>query len=137
MCSDRIKAGKSTACAEACPVQATVFGDRDALIAEAWNRIRGDSSYVPRIYGLEELGGGSVLFVSDVPFEKLGFKPAPTGNQPMPTLTASALGDSPKVVIMGGTILSALYWVTQRRREVALAEAEEKATIDKIKGERS
>ena len=36
------------------------------------------------------------------------------------------MGDSPKVVIMGGTILSALYWVTQRRREVALAEAEEK-----------
>ena len=61
--------------------------------------------------------------MSDVPFEKLGFKPAPTGNQPVPTLTASALGDSPKVVIMGGTILSALYWVTQRRREVALAES--------------
>ena len=89
-------------------MQATVFGNRDDLITEAWNRIRGDSSYVPQIYGVEELGGGSVLFVSDVPFEKLGFKPAPTGNQPMPTLTASALGDSPKVVIMGGTILSAL-----------------------------
>jgi hypothetical protein len=55
----------------------------------------------------------------------------------MPTLTESALGDSPKVVIMGGTILSALYWVTQRRRDVALAEAQEKATIDRIKGERS
>ena len=38
---------------------------------------------------------------------------------------------------MGGTILSALYWVTQRRREVALAEAEEKAAINKIKEERS
>jgi len=137
MCIDRVKAGKQTACAEACPVQATIFGNRDALINEAWNRIRSDSSYIPHIYGVEELGGGCVLFVSDVPFEKLGFKPAPTGNQAMPTLTASALGDSPKVVIMGGTILSALYWVTQRRREVALAEAEEKAAINKIKGERS
>ena len=55
----------------------------------------------------------------------------------MPTLTANALGDSPKVVIMGGTILSALYWVTQRRREVALAEGEEAAAINQIKGERS
>jgi hypothetical protein len=55
----------------------------------------------------------------------------------MPSLTESALGDSPKVVIMGGTILSALYWVTQRRREVALAEAEEKSAINRIKGERS
>src|ERR1035437_7400278 len=104
MCSDRVEAGKSTACAESRPGGGSIFGNRDSLIAEAWNRIRGDSSYVPRIYGLEELGGRSVLFVSDVPFEKLGFKPAPTGNQPMPTLTASALGDSPKVVIMGGTI---------------------------------
>ena len=78
-----------------------------------------------------------MLFISDVPFEKLGFKPSPNGNQPMPALTASALGDSPKVVIMGGTILSALYWVTQRRREVALAEAEEQSAINKIKGERS
>ncbi|MGC2110507.1 MAG: 4Fe-4S dicluster domain-containing protein [Candidatus Korobacteraceae bacterium] len=137
MCSERVKAGKPTACAEACPVQATVFGNRDELINEAWGRIRSDSSYVPRIWGMEELGGCNVLFVSDVPFEKLGFKPSPTGNQAMPTLTSSALGDSPKVVIMGGTILSALYWVTQRRREVALAEAEEKAAISKIKEERS
>jgi len=137
MCSDRIKTGGQPACVEACPAQASIFGNRDEMIAEAWNRIRTDSSYVPRIYGLEEAGGTCVLFVSDVPFEKLGLKAAPTGNQPMPTLTASALGDSPKVVIMGGTILSALYWVTQRRREVALAEAEEKATINKIKGEGS
>jgi formate dehydrogenase iron-sulfur subunit len=137
LCVDRVKAGRPTACAEACPVQATVFGNRDELINEAWTRIRSDSSYVPHIYGIEEGGGGCVLFVSDVPFEKLGFKRAPSGTQPMPTLTASALGDSPKVVIMGGTILSALYWVTQRRREVALAEAEEKSAINKIKGERS
>ena len=31
LCSERIKAGKSTACAEACPVQATIFGNRDEL----------------------------------------------------------------------------------------------------------
>jgi len=122
----------------ACPVEAGIFGDRDQLIAEAWNRIRSDSSYVPRIYGSEEAGGGSVLlFVSDVEFEKLGFNPVPTGSQPVPTLTAAAMGDSPKVVIMGGTILSALYWITQRRRDIALAAAEEKAAINRIKGERS
>ena len=76
-----------------------------------------------------------MLFISDVAFEKLGFKPFPTGNQPMPTLTEAALGDSPKVVIMGGTILSALYWITQRRREVALTES--KPALTKTKGDRS
>jgi hypothetical protein len=36
---------------------------------------------------------------------------------------------------MGGAILSALYWITQRRREVALAEATERVTINRIKNE--
>jgi formate dehydrogenase iron-sulfur subunit len=134
LCAERVTKGGTPACVEACPAQASVFGDRDALINEAWARIRGDSSHVPHIYGVEEAGGSTVLFISDVPFERLGMKPAPSGNQPMPTLTASALGDSPKVVIMGGTILSALYWVTQRRREVALAEAGEKSGSDKKEG---
>jgi len=137
MCSERVKAGGQPACTEACPVQASVFGDRDELIAEAWNRIRSDSSYVLRIYGIQEAGGGSVLFISDVEFEKIGFKPLPTGTQPVPTLTAAAMGDSPKVVVIGGTILSALYWVTQRRREVALAEAEDKHAITRMKNERN
>ena len=56
-----------------------MFGNRDELIAEAWRRIRSDASYVPQVYGVEEAGGGCVLFVSDVAFDKLGLKPAPTG----------------------------------------------------------
>jgi len=137
LCAERVKLGGQPACTEACPAQASVFGNRDELIAEAWQRIRSDSSYVPHIYGLEEAGGGSVFFVSDVPFEKLGFKAAPTGNRPVPSLTTAALGDSPKVVIMGGSILSALYWVTQRRREVALAEAAEQSSGRNTKDRRS
>jgi formate dehydrogenase iron-sulfur subunit len=128
MCAERVSTGGQPACTEACPVQASIFGNRDELIAEAWNRIRSDSSYVPRIYGMQEAGGGSVFFISDVEFEKLGFKPLPTGTQPVPTLSAAAMSDSPKVVVIGGTILSALYWITQRRHDVALAEAAQRPT---------
>ena len=78
-----------------------------------------------RIYGEQEAGGTSVFFISDVPFEKLGFVAAP--QQPMPVLTANALGDVPTVVLVGGAMLSGVYWITQRRREVALADAKEKA----------
>src|SRR3974390_2487848 len=137
LCSERLKAGGQPACTEACPVQASVFGDRNQLIADAWERIRSDASYVPQIYGLQEAGGGVVLFASEVDFENLVSKPLPTGNQPVPSLTASALGDSPKVVIMGGTILSALYWITQRRREDALAESAGKSGVNQSNEERN
>ncbi len=125
MCAARIGSGGKPACVEACPVEASVFGDREALLNEAWSRIRSDSAYVPRIYGSQEFGGTSVLYLSDVPFEKLGFVPPPVGNQPLPTLSAAALSESPMVVLVGGSMLSALYWITQRRKLVALAESQE------------
>jgi hypothetical protein len=37
-------------------------------------------------------------------------------------LTANALGDGPTVILMGGALLSGLYWITQRRTEVYAAE---------------
>ena len=60
-----------------------------------------------------------------MPFEKLGFVAAP--KQAMSVLTASALGDGPTVILVGGALLSGLYWITQRRALVALAEAHEKS----------
>jgi len=102
-----------------------VFGDREELLKEAWNRIRSDSSYVPRIYVSEEFGGTSLFYVSDVPFEDLNFVKPVNGSQPLPTLSAAALGETPTVVVIGGSMLSALYWITQRKRQVALDELHE------------
>ena len=124
LCAERVAAGGLPACVEACPVGAVVFGDRDEMLAEARRRIRENPAYIQRVYGEVEVGGTSVLFLSDVPFEQLGFVALP-GQQPMPVLTASALQDVPTVVTMGCAILAALYWITQRREEVARAEAEE------------
>ena len=122
MCYDRQVAGGIPACVEACPVQASTFGERDALLREAWERIRNDSGYVPRIYGAEEFGGTSVFYISDVAFEDLGFVKPAMGSQPLPTLSAAALGETPTVVVVGGSMLAALYWITQRKRQVALDE---------------
>src|SRR2546421_2233959 len=122
MCSERVAKAQLPACVEACPTGASQFGDRDDLLREAQKRILENPAYVPHIYGSEEVGGTSVFFLSDVPFEKLGFIAAPT-NQPLPVLTANALGDVPTVVLVGGSLLAGLYWITQRRREVALAES--------------
>jgi formate dehydrogenase iron-sulfur subunit len=137
MCSERVRAGQPTVCTEACPAQATVFGDREALLKEAWERIRSDSAYVPHVYGSEEFGGTSVMYLSDVPFEKLGFVLPANGNEPVPVLTANALGDTPTVIAIGGCILASLYWITQRRTEVAIAEAHEheRKSIERLSNE--
>jgi formate dehydrogenase iron-sulfur subunit len=112
---------------EACPTGASLSGTREEILEEAERRILNDSHYVKHIYGSEEAGGTSVFFISDVPFEKLGFGAPP--KQPMPMLTANALGDGPTVILMGGALLSGLYWITQRRAEVAAAENREPENI--------
>jgi formate dehydrogenase iron-sulfur subunit len=126
LCAERLAKGGITACADACPTGATIFGDRDELLAEAQKRIRENPAYVNHIYGSEEVGGASVFFLSDVPFEKLGFVEAPQ-RAPLPTLSVSALAEVPTVVTVGGSLLAGLYWFTQRRQQVAAAEAERNA----------
>ncbi len=126
MCAERVLAGKPTACAEVCPTGATIFGDREAMLAEAHKRIaENPTGYVHHIYGEQEVGGTSVFFLSDVPFEELGFITAPS-QEPLPNLSLTALGEVPTVVTIGGSLLAGLYWFTQRRREVALAEVRDK-----------
>jgi formate dehydrogenase iron-sulfur subunit len=124
-CAARQANGQPPACVEACPVQASITASREEILDEAQRRILSDSKYVRHIYGSDEAGGTSVFFISDVPFEKLGFAAPP--KQDMPILTASALGDGPTVILVGGALLSGLYWITQRRTQVALAEAREKS----------
>lgn len=124
-CADRQAKGMPTACAEACPAEATVFGTRSAMLAEAQRRLaENPSAYYPHIYGAEEVGGTSVLFLSPVPFSELGF-PTNVGDQPLPALTAAALGRIPGIVSVGGALLLGVWWITQRRDEVARAEAAE------------
>ncbi|HXY42115.1 MAG TPA: 4Fe-4S dicluster domain-containing protein [Vicinamibacteria bacterium] len=121
-CIGRRKAGKPTACAEACPAEATVEGTREQLLAEARRRIaESPGKYHPAIYGEKEVGGTNVLVLSPVPFDQLGLKVG-LGAQPLPNLTWAALSKIPKVVGFGCVGLSAIYWITHRRQEVAAAE---------------
>lgn len=95
---ERIDNGLMTGCAEACPTGATLFGTRDALLAEAKKRMtlkpgetynypRGDvrnpdsyhekevPTYKPQVWGEKEAGGTNVMHISSVPFDKLGMPP--------------------------------------------------------------
>lgn len=122
MCRDRQLAGKPTACAEACPTGATSMGERDAVIGEARRRIaEKPKDYYPRIYGLKEAGGTSVLILSAVPFEQLGLR-TNLPSEPLPGLTWSVLQHVPDIGTVGSVLLGGIWWITHRREEVAEAE---------------
>ncbi|HEY7096121.1 MAG TPA: 4Fe-4S dicluster domain-containing protein [Terriglobales bacterium] len=122
MCSQRVAKGKPTACAEICPTGATKFGDRDELIDEAQKRIRENpGTYINHIYGLNEVGGTSVLLLSGVSFEEFGYSTA-LSKDPLPILTYRVLSRIPDFVPLGGMVLGGIWWITHRREEVAAAE---------------
>jgi formate dehydrogenase iron-sulfur subunit len=126
MCPERVLNGKPTACAEACPTGATRFGERDDLIAEAQQRIRDNpGTYVNHIYGLNEVGGTSVLLLSSVPFEEFGYR-SDLSKDGLPILTYRVLSRIPDFVPLGGILLGGVWWITHRREEVAAAEGKER-----------
>ncbi len=117
---------RATACSVACPTEATKFGDRDELLAEALLRIHDNpDTYVQKVYGRGEVGGTSVFYVSSVPFEQMGFM-TKLEHTPLPEKTWNVLKHIPNVVVTAGVALGAVYWITNRRDEVRRFEEDQK-----------
>ena len=126
MCHDRVAAGGQTACADACPTGATAFGDREDLLKEARKRIdENPGQYIDHIYGLTEVGGTSVMYLSNIPFDQLGL-PMNVPNEPIPELSWRVLSQIPKYTVAASVVLFGIRWITSRRSEVARFEEEER-----------
>ncbi len=124
MCAPRQAKGQIPACVEICPVQATTFGERNEMLAEAEKRLKENpAGYIQHIYGKEEAGGTSVLYLSAVPFEALGL-PTNVPHQSLPQYTYRVLSKIPTVVSAGAVLLGGIWWITNRREQVAAAEAQ-------------
>ncbi|HVO51287.1 MAG TPA: 4Fe-4S dicluster domain-containing protein [Thermoanaerobaculia bacterium] len=102
------------ACVKACPADCLRFGTRDDMLAEAHKRIGGNpEKYVDHIYGEHEAGGTSVLYLSAVPFEKLGFPNV--GTKSYPAFSRTALHAVPPAVMAVGAFLGMAYSVFRKR----------------------
>lgn len=102
------------ACVKACPADALRFGERKEMLQEAQTRISSHpDKYVDHIYGEKEAGGTSVLYLSSVPFEKLGF-PA-VGDKSFPNYSKTALSAVPPAVLAVGALLGSFYTLFKRR----------------------
>ncbi|MBO8138696.1 MAG: 4Fe-4S dicluster domain-containing protein [Desulfotomaculum sp.] len=126
MCSGKVAEGEAPACVSVCPTNVMTFGERDELLALARKTIESDSRYVKHIYGEKEAGGTSWIYISDVPFEQLGFR-TDVPITPLPEYSEGFLKYTPYVIVGWGSLLTGLYLYTKRRNKIA---QEEKKNIN-------
>jgi len=114
-CYRRLARGRQPACTEACPTKATIFGDRDALLAEARQRIASNpGKYLDKIWGEREAGGASVLLISNVDLSFLTGG-QPLGPVPLPATTTTAMGAVPFAFTGVLAAMAGLKWIIGRR----------------------
>jgi formate dehydrogenase iron-sulfur subunit len=119
MCYPRLQEGREPACVEACPEKATIFGTRTELLAIAHRRIEENPArYIHTVFGETEIGGTSVLYLSDIPLDFLAFKPE-LGDEPLPQLTWAALSKVPPIVVGMGGLMTGVWWIVNRRMTIA------------------
>ena len=114
MCYNRLQDGEIPACAEACPSGAIHFGKRSQLLAYAHGLIdNSPERYLDHVYGEHEVGGTSMLYLSDVPFEALGF-PANLPDYAPPEQTEKIMSVLPYVLGGMATLMTGTALYTHR-----------------------
>lgn len=128
MCYSRVIKGELPGCVEACPTESLVFGKRKDLIWIARERIRRyPDRYIDHIYGEQEMGGTSWLYLSGVPFKDLGMR-EDLGVIPAPELTSGALSAVPMVVGLWPVLLTGIYAIKKRGDKIAAMEKDATVT---------
>lgn len=115
-CADLVAAGQSPACVQACPVAALQYGRRNDLLTIAKQRLEDPKvKYVNEIYGENRVGGTSMMYLSAIPFDRLGFRDVPRESPAV--LSQEIMHLTPAVAGTVATLLSAIYLITSRRHK--------------------
>ncbi len=136
LCYEEIKSGRidAPACVTACPTQATIFGTREALLAEAHRRLRAEpTKYIQHVWGEHEVGGTSVLYISHVDLSFLGWtNPRKLSGVDLPNTTWDVLKMVPFEFLGMGALMGSIWWVIERRmrleREASAESAKDTST---------
>lgn len=131
MCYQAMRRGDidQPACTKACPEEATVFyRSRGEAIAEARRRIAADPGryFKDRIWGEHEVGGTSVLYISDVDLDFLAGGPKPLPEEPFPTYTERILETVPGTFVAVSAVMAGTF-LFLRRRDRVMSETREAA----------
>ncbi len=126
-CYSRIKEGMQPACATACPTAIT-YGTRADMLKEAEKRLKNrPERYYQTIYGKEEAGGTSILYLTHQPLDELGFKPVT--KRPLPSYTWQALRLVPGIFLTVGGTLSLISWFQHRKDRIRIEEEFKKSRV--------
>ena len=137
MCYPRISKGLLPGCVESCPTEALTYGKRKDLLRIARERIRRfPNRYVDHIYGEQEMGGTSWLYISAVPFNAVGQR-EDLGITPAPKLTSGALSAVPIVVGLWPVLQTGVKAMSKRKEKIADQEQSEavNAAVEQIQAE--
>ena len=115
LCNHRLAENKEPACCEVCPRSAVIYGTREELLAEAKKRLAANpDKYVPKIYGEHDGGGTQVMYISHVPFEKLGLPEL--GAEAVPSLNRQIQHGVYKGMVAPAALYAVLGGVMLRNR---------------------
>ena len=104
------------------------------MLEEAHRRIQDSPDrYVDKVFGETEVGGTSVIYISDIPLDFLAFKPE-LSDEPLPKLTWAALSKVPPMIVGVGAVMTGAWWIIGRRMKLA-AEAADSAETPEEKEE--
>ncbi len=119
-CRARTLRGELPACVDICPLEALTYGRRSDLLDLARQKMtRYPGRYVSHIYGENDAGGTSWLYMASAQFSGLGFPDV--GTKPLPG-TAESIQHGifayfmPPVMLYA--LLGALMWMSKKRNEI-------------------
>ena len=89
------------------------------MLAEAKRRIKeGKGKYIDHIWGEHEVGGTSVIYISDVDLVTAGW-PASLSEHAVPELAVKVLNTVPTTFLTVAAAMSGIHWVIKRRQKLA------------------
>jgi formate dehydrogenase iron-sulfur subunit len=128
LCIDRVSNGLEPACVKTCPSGALMFGTREEMVALGEERLANNPERYYKdqgIYGLNDAGGTTVLYISHIPFDKMGLPVV--RDESIPEVTETIMKSTPIVAVSWAGILAGLWWVFRRRNAMTSVKSADNA----------